>query len=84
MAITYKSIWPELPNFKVPVLHRVDYGYSDTPQAHHEWSLKDRHIREWCKGNCRSAFYFHPGYTREKFVQFEDDEEATVFALKWI
>ena len=83
MGITYKSIWPDQPTIKVAVLHRVVYGYSETPQARHEWSLKDHNIREWCKSNCRASFYFHPGYTREKFVEFEDDVDASMFILKW-
>lgn len=72
-----------MPSVKVPVLHKIVYGYSDTPHARHEWSLKDHNIKEWCFDNCRASFYFHPGYTNEKFVQFEDDADAMWFALKW-
>lgn len=82
--ITYKILWPELPSVKVPVLHKIVYGYSETPsQERYEWALKDHKIRSWCETNCRAAFYFHPGYTYEKFVQFEDDEDAVIFSLRW-
>ena len=83
MAITYKIIWSGLSDVKTPVLHTVHYGYSNMPQLRHEWIIKDREIREWCKANCRAKFYLHPGYTYEKFVQFEDDEDAVIFSLKF-
>lgn len=66
------------------VLHKIVYGYSGTPEARHEWSLKDHNIREWCKTNCRAEFYMHPGWTNEKFVQFKDDADAMWFALRWV
>lgn len=87
MAITYKIVWPDVPNFKVPVLHRVVYGYSDAltniAAEWEYWKQKDYHIRAWCEKNCSAAYYFHPGYTEAKFVEFEDDVDAMWFALKW-
>ena len=29
------------------------------------------------------AYYHSPGYLQEKFIQFEDDAEAMMFALRW-
>jgi len=83
MTITYRIPWDDLPNVKVAVLHRITYGYSDTPQARHECRLKEHHIRKWCATNCQAAYYFHPGYTREKFIEFEDDEDSILFKLTW-
>jgi len=80
-VITYTHPWPEtLPAFKVPVLHRVDYDYADNLSVFCHSDIK---IRAWCKDNCQAAYYLHPGYTREKFVHFEDDQDAVFFALKW-
>ena len=81
--ITYTTPWAHLPQLKVPQLHRVTYGYSSTPQARHEWSLKDHNIRAWCDEHCYAPYYMHPGYTNEKFVQFEDSQDAMLFALRW-
>jgi hypothetical protein len=88
VMITYKQPWPEtLPALKVPVLHRVDYGYDDMGSVISTSIAKLAHddikVRAWCKHNCRAAYYLHPGYTREKFVHFEDDQDAVFFALKW-
>ena len=80
--ITYTTPWPSLPEVKVPRLHRVTYGYG-TFREKYEWNLKDRNIRAWCDEHCYAPFYFHAGYTNEKFVQFEDDKDAMLFALKW-
>jgi len=81
--ITYTTPWPSLPQLKVPQLHRVTYGYSSTPQDSHYWSQTDRNIRVWCDEHCYAPFYFHAGYTNEKFVQFEDSQDAMLFALRW-
>jgi hypothetical protein len=78
--ITYTHPWPEVPALKVPVLHRVDYDYADTLSVFCHSDIK---VRAWCKDNCQAAYYLHPGYTREKFVHFEDDQDAVFFALKW-
>ena len=84
--ITYKHPWPEVPALKVPVLHRVDYAYEEgkmTSTSLTNSVQTDMDVRSWCKNNCRAAYYLHPGYTREKFVHFEDDQDAVFFALKW-
>ena len=59
---------------KFPVLHRVNYN------PEHE----DRHymLREWCNQNCKERFYW-AGLWAGSFVEFEDDEDATMFALRW-
>ena len=85
--ITYKHPWPEVPALTVPVLHRVDYAYTEgngfaSTSLAKIWQT-DMDVRAWCENNCRAAYYMHPGYTREKFVHFEDDQDAVFFALKW-
>lgn len=83
MATTYKTndAWPGI---KFPVLHRVVYGKTvDGVLAHWQVSYKDYKVNEWLKANCRSPYYHSPGYLQEKFIEFEDDAEAVLFALKW-
>ncbi len=64
---------------RTPVLHRVVYGFE--PEYKPDNDRKDYFIREWCKSNCSAAFYTSPDYLKEKFVEFTDDEDATLFAL---
>lgn len=71
--ITYTYPWPEQPTFKVPKLHRVHYNDK------YNWG----EVQYWCKENCRAPAYTSPGWTNKKFVEFEDDEDATLFALKF-
>jgi hypothetical protein len=71
--ITYKYPWPDLaPTFKVPKLHRVNYN------PKYNWG----EVHYWCKANCRGPSYMSP-VQHLTFVEFEDDADATVFALKF-
>lgn len=82
--ITYYNPWPELPNVRVPKLHKVTYAKTvDDVAAMYQRSYKDYLVDEWLEANCRSPYYHSPGYLIEKFVQFEDDREAVMFALRW-
>ena len=71
--ITYVHPWPELTNVKVPKLHRVSYN------PKYNWG----EVQYWCKENCRSPAYTAPSWTGKQFVEFEDDEDAVVFALRF-
>jgi hypothetical protein len=82
--ITYTNPWPELPYAKIPVLHRVVYAHTvDHVQAFYQRSYKDHLVDEWLEENCRSPYYHSPGYLKEKSIQFEDEQEAVWFALRW-
>ena len=70
MTVTYTYPWPEL-NVKVPRLHRV-----------HFTRYRIAEMREWLEANCRERYYVSPGWT-DNFVEFEDDQDATAFALRW-
>ena len=70
--ITYNYPWPEMPNVKVPKLHRVNYD------SRYNWG----EVHYWCKQNCKSPSYMSPGWGGT-FVEFEDDEDAMVFSLKF-
>lgn len=70
--ITYTKVFDN-SDITVPVLHTV----------YHREVLYYYDIRSWCKDNCRAPFYFAPGWQPESFVEFEDDRDAVLFALKW-
>lgn len=84
MAITYVKKKFGKTDVKIPVLHKVVYAHTfDGVPAQWQVSYKDYKVNEWLKENCRHPYYHSPGYLEEKFIQFEDDVEATMFALKW-
>lgn len=84
MAITYKTeVWGST-EIKFPRLHRVVYAHTvDGVQAQWQKSYKDYIVNQWLEQNCRSPYYRSPGWLQEKFIEFEDDEEAVLFALRW-
>jgi hypothetical protein len=72
------------PGIETPVLHKVVYAYTvDHVDAFYQRSYLDHKVDAWLEVNCRSPYYHSPGYLREKFIQFEDDAEAVMFALKY-
>lgn len=82
MTVTYTIPWPDL-NVKVPKLHRVKYAETEGDVlAAYQYSYKDHLVDEWLKRNCRHPYY-HAGCLTEKFIDFEDDQEAVLFALRW-
>lgn len=70
--ITYTHPWPEQPTFKVPKLHRVNYN----PK------YNQGEVQYWCKENCRAPSYMG-GSWAGTFVEFEDDQDAVMFALRF-
>ena len=64
-------------DIKVPKLRRVIYSSST------EVNNYDYFIFSWCWENCNHKFYMSSGYYKEKFVEFECGEDATLFALKF-
>ena len=84
MTITYKSL-PEFgtnKTIKVPVLHRVVYAKTvDGVQSMWQISYKDYLIANWLEENCKHGYYHSPGYLEEKFIEFENQEDAALFRL---
>lgn len=81
--ITYKTN-NKFPGVNFPVLHRVVYAHTvDHVDAFYQRSYLDHKVDAWLEANCRAPYYRSPGYLREKFIEFECDEEALLFALKW-
>ena len=84
MTITYKPM-EMFPNIKIPVLHKIKYANTvDDVEAQYQRSYLDHLVDEWLRANCKSPYYHSPGYLKEKFIQFEDDKEAMLFALVWL
>jgi hypothetical protein len=73
--ITYHKPFTDLASdFEVPVLHKI--AYPNLPP------MQIFVMSYWLKENCEGAYYQSPGYTDNYFVQFEDDEDAVMFALR--
>jgi hypothetical protein len=74
--ITYRTMKedsvPFIPTIKIPILHRVPYD-----QRHTFFE-----IYHWCEEYCVAQYYTSPGWSGS-FVEFEDDEDAVLFALRW-
>lgn len=83
MTVTYKTS-DKWPTIKFPRLHKVTYAYTvDHVDAFYQRSYLDHLVDEWLEANCKSPYYHSPGYLKEKFIQFEDDEEAFMFGLRF-
>ena len=80
MTVTYQT---NSMGFQVPVLHRVVYARNLEMPAQYQRSYQDHLVDEWLRENCRHPYYHSPGWMREKFIQFECDQEAMLFALRW-
>lgn len=84
MAVTYINKKYGQSDVKFPILHRVVYAHTiDGVVAQWQVSYKDYQVNEWLKEYCRHPYYRSPGYLDEKFIEFECDEDAMLFALRW-
>ena len=82
MTVSYKD--SRYLGVQVPVLHKVTYAKTvDNVQAMFQRSYKDALVDTWLNENCQHPYYHSPGYLYEKFIEFEDDREAVMFALKF-
>jgi hypothetical protein len=70
---------------KTSKLYRVVYDRREheVVLAVYQYSYKDHLVNAWLDENCQGRCYHSPGYFQEKFIEFEDSQDATVFALKW-
>jgi hypothetical protein len=85
MAVTYVDVkFGTDTTLTVPKLHRVVYAQTEG-QVLAQWQVSylDYKVNEWLKANTRHPYYRSPGYLYEKFIEFECDEDAVLFALKW-
>ena len=72
MTVTYKPL-KMFPEILTHVLHKVKYHIN----------AEDYQLNTWLKENCKGYYYHSPGWMKEKFIQFEDDHDAVMFALRW-
>jgi hypothetical protein len=81
--ITYREV--EF-GIRVPILHDVVLKtmtdafwmtYNRDNDVIHE------DMYQWCRKNCKGHFYFYPSWTKKIGAQFDDDEDAVLFALSW-
>ncbi len=84
MTVTYKTN-PGFPGVNFPVLHRVVYDQRihEAIPSIYQRSYLDHLVNSWLEENCQHPYYHSPGYLKEKFIEFECDEEAVLFALRW-
>ena len=69
---------------KMPKLYKVVYAKTaDGVLAAYQRSYKDHLVDGWLEENCQYAYYHSPGYLTEKFIEFECNEEAFMFSLKF-
>jgi hypothetical protein len=69
---------------KFSKLYKVKYAdTADGVLAAYQRSYKDVLVDAWLESNCQHPYYHSPGYLTEKFIQFEDSKDATMFALRW-
>ena len=69
-------------NFKQ--LYKIKYAETvDGVLAAYQRSYKDHLVDEWLKTYCKGRYYHSPGYLTEKFIEFEDEKDAMMFALVW-
>ena len=64
---TFQMSMPKLIKVIIPIEHRI-YGNGE--------------IRDWLEDNCQNPYYVIPSW-KANGVEFEDDEEAVLFALRW-
>ena len=65
-------------------LHRVVYHRLDSDVvADYSRTLKDYCVNQWLISECRGQYYHSPPYLFEKFIEFENESDAVMFALKW-
>lgn len=83
MTVTYTT-HDDYTGIKFPKLHRVVYAETaGGVLAAYQRSYKDHLVDAWLEANCKKPYYHSPGYLTEKFIEFEDDAEAVMFALRW-
>lgn len=71
-------------NIKFKKLYKIKYAETvGGVLAAYQRSYQDYLVDEWLAENCKSSYYHSPGYLTEKFIEFEDDKEAVMFALRW-
>jgi hypothetical protein len=75
-VIEYHTPFENFPELRIPRLHRVYYSIEHDPYF----------VNQWLRANCRHNHYSAPNWSIESdrcFIEFEDSEDAVLFALTW-
>lgn len=87
MTITYKRPFGDRTT-RVPIMHKVVYGGKAKEISLHGSTFRTRPRHDvaalgWCESNCQFGWHSSQNNDTELYIEFEDDEEAALFALKW-
>jgi len=64
--------------------YKVVYAeHKDGVQSQFRYSYKDWLVDRWLEENCQAPYYHSPGWTTEKYIQFECSIDAVLFSLRW-
>jgi hypothetical protein len=64
---TYRTSVPKLVKVIIPMKNRI-YGNGE--------------IRDWLEDNCQQPYYVIPSW-KANGIEFEDEQDAVLFALRW-
>ena len=75
-----------LPNakIKVPKLHKVVWHVKDGLMKPTWANPNFQEMESWLRDNCKQPYYHGGAWERTSFIEFECDEDAMMFALRWI
>lgn len=82
MTITYHS--SPFGDFEVPILIKVNYGEITQGGVNLATLIDEQDmIDDWLKENCHHRYYHSPSWSGQRFIEFECDQDAMLFALRW-
>lgn len=87
MTVTYVERNIGTTKVDYPVLHKIVWHIKDLhrPTMSPTWANpKFREVDDWLKDNCKHPYYHGPAWDIESFIEFECDEDAMLFTLRWL
>ena len=87
MAVTMIEQSIGTTTYKAPKLHKIVYATRTADNWTGKPSYLDPKFYEmeaWLKENCQHPYYHGGAWERDSFIEFECDEDAMMFALKWV
>ena len=70
--------------YKVPKLHKVVWKTRKWTGSPSYLDEKFEGMEDWLKENCKHPYYHGDVWNYECSIQFECDEDAMWFALRWL
>lgn len=88
MSVTYVERYIGTTKVDFPVLHKVVYkvrGPNNWSGSSPVWTTANFYeMEQWLKDNCQHPYYHGGAWERDCFIEFECDEDAMLFALRWV